>query len=172
MNTHATRRTVALILAAALMTHAAPAGAAGAIVKVPVGTTVILELQEAISSETASQGQKVRLEVMSDVKVKGKTVIRKGSTAVGEVASVSKAGMAGTAGGLGVTLQTVEAVDGSPILISMGKGAKGEDKMVKSIAIAALCCVFALLMKGKDVTMEKGTVFTAMTLAPAEVTTE
>lgn len=141
-------------------------------VKVPVGTSVILSLLETISSKTAQVGQKVRFSIVSDVIVDDKIVIKKGAVATGEITAAGAAGMAGTAGSLTVNLQLIEGADGSMIPISATKGAKGESRLAQSVAITALCCIFAIFMKGKDVTFEQGSTYSGYTIAPVEVKVE
>lgn len=151
---------------------AAAAEAPKATVKIPIGTPVILSLLETISSKTAQVGQKVRFVVTSDVVVEGKTVIKKMSNAFGEVTAAGAAGMAGTAGSLSISLQLVQGIDGSMIPISATKGGKGESKLAESVAITALCCIFAIFMKGKDITFEADSTYNSFTLAPVEVRVE
>lgn len=146
--------------------------AQSAIAKVPLGTPVTLKLMETISSKGAQVGQRVKFVVESDVIVTGRVVIKKGAAAIGEVIAASAAGMAGTAGQLTISIQTVQAVDGSLMPISSTKGAKGQSKLAASVAITALCCIFAIFMKGKDVTFFEGSIYNASTIAPIEVKVE
>lgn len=143
--------------------------AAAEIIMVPTGTPVNLISLETVSSKTAQIGQRVRFSVESDVKVKGKVVVKKGAIAIGEVTEVSVAGIAGTAGKLVVKLQMVEAVDGSNLQISATKGAEGQSKLAQSVAVTALCCVLAIFIKGKDVTFEAGSFYAAYILTSTEV---
>lgn len=142
---------------------------AAEIINVPTGTPINSKLLETVSSKTAQVGQRVKFSVDSDTKINGKVVVKKGAIAIGEVSEVSAAGMAGTAGKLVITLQFVEAVDGSQLQISATKGAKGQSKLAESVAITALCCIFAILMKGKDVTFEAGSYYAAYVLTSTQV---
>lgn len=156
---------------AVLLAAGSPASAA-TVVKIPAGTPVSLKLDQTVDSKTAQTGQKVRFSVLNDVKVKGRVVIKAGTQAIGEVVHARDAGMLGTAGALHIAVRTVEAVDGTPVVLDSRKGTEGKDKMVQSVGIAMLCCIFALFMKGKEATMEAGALFDAMVVAPVEVTTE
>ncbi|MCG2712030.1 MAG: hypothetical protein L6420_05600 [Elusimicrobia bacterium] len=139
------------------------------IVKIPGGTFVSLQLLETVSSETAEMGQRIQFAVLSDVYIEGKTVIKKGAQAIGEVTNVSAAGMAGAAGSLTIALQMVQSVDGTMIPISSTKGGKGESKLATSVAVSLICCIFAIFMKGKNVTYATGTMYNAYTLGLVEV---
>ena len=157
-----------LLLAGLMLAH--PIGLfAAETMKVPTGTPITLSLMETVSSKTAEVGQRVRFTVDSDVLVGGKILIKKGASAWGEVTAASAAGMAGIAGALTISLQIVEAIDGTMIPISSTKGAKGESKLAQSVAITALCCIFEIFMKGEDVTFQTGSIYSAYVLAPVEI---
>ncbi len=142
---------------------------AAEIIKVSTGTPVNLKLVETVSSKTAQVGQRIKFSVDSDTKINGKVVVKKGAIAIGEVSEVSAAGMVGTAGKLVVTLQFVEAVDGSQLQISSTKGAKGQSKLAGSVALTAFCCVLAIFKKGKDVKFKKGSYYAAYVLTSTQV---
>ena len=120
----------------------------GAEISVPHGTSVLLVVEELISPETHQVGQRVFLRVAADVKIDDTIVVKKGAVATGEVSVSNKRGLVGSPAEIGITMHTVEAVDGTVIPLSGRKVLKGEAKQTQSIIITILCCVLALLQKG------------------------
>ena len=163
------KKTLASLMVVSVLMGVVNFSDAAETVKVPVGTPVTLSLLQEVSSKTATVGQRVMFTVAADVNIEGKTVIKQGASAIGEVTAASSVGMVGSAGELTVTLHTVTAADSTMIPISATKGAQGQSKLATSVAISALCCIFALFMKGKDVTFAQGTIYDAYTLALSEV---
>ena len=92
--------------------------AAGQIVKVPVGTPVIVESISEINSKNVSPGEKIIFKVMSDVTVEGKVVVKAGAGVIGQVTEALAASYIGIPGAVTIALQTVQAVDDSLLPIS------------------------------------------------------
>ncbi len=139
------------------------------IVKVPVGTPVILETISEMNSKNITPGEKVMFKVSSDVIVDGKVIVKAGSGAIGQVTEAMGASYIGIPGVINISLQTVQAVDESLLPINATKGAKGESKLVMSVVISVVCCILFLLMKGKDAIIPMGTSVSAFVTAPTEV---
>lgn len=123
------------------------------------GTIVEVMTTEALDSKTATEGDAIYLEVADDVVVNGKTVIAAGSIVKGEITVASKAKMMGKAGKLDFTIDYVKAVDGTNVRVRTAKSFQGKNKQGGVIAAAVLVSPVALLLKGKDVTLEKGKKF-------------
>ena len=60
-----------------------------------------------------------------------------------------------------MSIDQVKAVDGQNVRLRATSGREGDDKLGKTIAVAVLAGPFALLVKGKDVVVTKGTEYTA-----------
>jgi hypothetical protein len=126
-------------------------------VEVPSGTVVFVTTNTMISPEQAKIGDTVELTVANDVVIGGKTVIRAGAPAKGEIVASKDQNYIGIAGKIGLTLRSVEAVDGSTIQISGSKIVEGKDKMVMSIGLSLVCCLLFALIKGGEAVLPAGT---------------
>ena len=177
-----------LLVAAALC---ATSSAAFAQIILPEGTRVRVRLEQAISSATAEEGQSVNLSVTDDVKIGDTIVVAQGAACVGTVTSAMPKRRMGRTGKLDFAIERVVAVDGTsiPLRYAPTKKEGGSKAATTGVLAAGAAVVFwpaapvLLLMKGKDVTINKGVgfdVFTdqrftlqpkAATIAPAGSTT-
>jgi len=114
-------------------------------------------------------GDTVRLAVVSDVTVDGRVVIKAGAPVVADVVDAQGRNMIGIAAKIGIALRTVEAVDGTQILVSANKFAEGKDKMIMSIGLSLICCILFALMKGGDASIPAGTEIIAATATATQV---
>lgn len=126
-------------------------------VKVPDGTALRLALTETLSSATNEVDNPVHFEVLEDVKVGGITAIPKGSTAVGHVVEAEPRKRMGRAGKLNFTVDHVKAPDDSNLRLRASSTRKGEDKTGTVIVGTVLLSPLFLIMRGKDITIPKGT---------------
>lgn len=145
------------------------AALAAQVLQVNAGTAITLRTVEAISPEKYSLGDKVSLAVVSDVKVGGVTVIEAGALAIAEVTTAIQRGIIGSAAKIGITIQSVQAMDGSTVALSGSRMVEGKDKMAQSVIIGVVLCVLALLMKGGDAVIPPGAQINAIVLANAAV---
>ena len=90
----------------------------GALVTVPGGTEVDVQLTEPISSSTANVGDTFAFHVASDVVVNGWIVVAKAAYGQGEVVTVDRAGSHGHPGSLGLQMDWVFATDGEKIRVT------------------------------------------------------
>lgn len=132
------------------------------------GTVVKLRLAETISSESAKTGQQVPFEVTEDVVVQGITVIPKGTPALATVTDAESKKRMGRGGKLDVNVDSTRLVDGEKVQLRAIKDGKGGGHVgAMTGAIVATSIVFFpaaplfLFMKGKDITIPKGTDVTA-----------
>lgn len=160
---------VVLIITNLLGLYGAPCVLAKTTVTVPAGTTVSLKFADTISPATKKSGDSISLVVVEDVVVDGKIVIRAGASARGEVTKSRERNFLGIPAQIGVTVKTVEAVDGKNILLSDGKYQEGSSKMVSSIALSLICCVLFALRKGGETQISQGTEITVTTGASAQI---
>jgi hypothetical protein len=125
--------------------------------KVPDGTSMRLSLAETLSSATNEVDNPVHFEVLEDVKVAGVVAIPKGSTAVGHVVEAEPRKRMGRAGKLNFTVDHVKAPDDSNLRLRASSTRKGEDKTGTVIVGTVLLSPLFLIMRGKDITIPKGT---------------
>ena len=144
-----------LLLCVVLIAQPAPPA-----VKIQDATTVHLSLTQSLSSATNKVDDPVTFEVTEDVKVGDVIAIPKGSAAVGHVVEVEPRRRMGRAGKLNFAIDNVKAPDGSNVRVRASSARKGEDKTGTVIAGTVLLSPLFLLMRGKDVTIEKGTALT------------
>jgi hypothetical protein len=138
---------------------------------VPDGTKIRVRLDQQISSATADEGQTVELTVAEAVKVDDVAVIPEGSRVTGTITEATAKRRMGRAGKLDFSIDRVRSVDGEwiPLRYTLNKKA-GESHAVRSgVITAGVAVVFwpaapvFLLMKGKDVTINKGVTFDVFT---------
>jgi hypothetical protein len=158
--------------AAAPAQSAAPAAPEPPRVPVPNtlmdGTAIKLRLAETISSADAKTGQQVPFEVTDDVVVQGVTVIPKGAPALASVTEAEAKKRMGRGGKLNVNIDSVRLADGEKVQLRAVKDSKGGGHVgAMTGAMVATAIVFFpaaplfLFMKGKDITIPKGTEVTA-----------
>ena len=157
----------------------------------PEGTQVRVRLEQSISSATAEEGQAVNLSVADDVKIGDTIVVAQGSSCVGTITQAVPKRRMGRTGKLDFSIERIVAVDGTsvPLRYSPTKKEGGSKAATTGALTAGAAIVFwpaapvFLLMKGKDVTINRGIVFNvftdqrftlnpkAVTIAPAGATT-
>jgi len=152
------------LLSGTLMAQSAPST-----VKIPDATTVHLSLTQSLSSATNKVDDPVTFEVTEDVKVGDVVAIPKGSTAVGHVVEAQPRRSMGRAGKLDLAIDVVKAADGTNVRLRAESTRKGDDKTRSVIAGTLLLSPLFLLMRGKDVTIEKGTALTVYVDGDREV---
>lgn len=143
------------LLSVALRAQPAPAS-----IKIQDATTVHLSLTQALSSATNKVDDPVTFAVTEDVQVGDAIAIPKGSTAVGHVVEAEPRRRLGRAGKLNFAIDNVKAADGSNVRLRASSIRKGEDKTGTVIVGTVLLSPLFLLMRGKDVTIDKGTALT------------
>jgi hypothetical protein len=129
--------------------------------KVQDGTALRLSLTEDLSSATNEVDNPVHFEVTEDVKVGDVVAIARGATAVGHVVEAEPRRRMGRAGKLNFTVDHVKAPDGTNLRLRASSTRKGEDKTGTVIVGTVLLSPLFLIMRGKDVTIPRGTVITA-----------
>lgn len=120
------------------------------------GTEVKVRFKQTVSSKEAKTNDPVEFEVVEDVKVKGKTVIARGSLARGIVVEARPSGMLGRKGKLDIAIKEVTLTSNERVALRASQKSGG-GTAGGIIAIAALINPLALLFKGKNVTYEAGT---------------
>jgi hypothetical protein len=147
------------------------AAMAAAQVVVPDGTQIRVRLDQTISSATADEGQSVDLSVTEAVKVGDQVVIPEGARATGTITLAQEKRHMGRAGKLDFSIDRVRAIDGEwiPLRYTVTKKSGGSHAVSTGVLTAGAAVLFwpaapaFLLIKGKDVSVNKGVVFETFT---------
>jgi hypothetical protein len=140
-------------------------------IEIPEGTKVRCRLEQTISSATAEQGQQVQLSVTEDVKNGNTIVIAQGATVVGTIVTAQGKRRMGRTGKLDFSIDRVMAVDGEfvPLRYTIQKREGGSNAVMSGVLTAGVAVLFwpaapvMLLIKGKDVQINKGIIFETFT---------
>jgi hypothetical protein len=157
----ASRRPRPLLYAAIFLISTSPLTAQQSKIKVPDGTIIRLSLNDALSSATNQVDDPIHFEVTEDVKVGEVVAISKGTTATGHVVEVQPKRRMGRAGKLNFSVDYVKAPDGNNIRLRASSKREGEEKSGTVIVGTVLLSPLFLIMRGKDITIPKGTQFNA-----------
>jgi hypothetical protein len=132
------------------------------------GTPVRIRINQTISSADAKVGQNVDFEILDEVKVADVVVIPKGGLALATVTEAQSKKSMGRGGKLNVNIDHARLVNGDKIPLRAVKENQGGGHVgAMTGAIVATSIVFFpaaplfLFMKGKDITIPKGTEVTA-----------
>jgi PEGA domain len=132
------------------------------------GTPIKLRINRTVSSADAKTGETVDFEVLEDVKVGEIIVIPRGGIALATVTEAKPRRNMGRAGRLNVNIDSVRLVNGEKVALRAIKEVKGGSHTAAMTgAIVATSILFFpaaplfLFMKGKDITIPKGTEITA-----------
>jgi plastocyanin len=132
------------------------------------GTPVKLRINRTISSADAQVGDTVDFEVLEDVKSHDVVLISRGGMAWATVTEAQSKRRMGRAGKLNVNIDNVKIADGEKVPLRAVKEVKGGSHVgAMTGAIVATSIVFFpaaplfLFVKGKDITIPKGTEITA-----------
>ena len=131
-------------------------------------TPVKLRIGRTMSSADAKTGDSVDFEVLEEVKVGDVIVVPRGGIAIGTVTNAKHKGRMGKGGKLDINIDYVRLVNGEKVALRAVKETKGGTHTAAMTgAIVATAIVFFpaaplfLFMKGKDITIPKGTEITA-----------
>lgn len=148
--------------------------ASGTIVTVPVmlpeGTEFAAQTLDFLSSETATVGDQVKLEVDNNVIVDGAIAIAAGTPVRGIIGSVNKAGRMGKSGNISIRVETTEATDGQRVRLRATKAQTEGDHTGSMIALTLIVSPLFLLRRGNDVAYQPGTKLTVYTDEKLNVT--
>lgn len=129
-------------------------------VKVPEGTEFRIRVEEPLSSSSAHEGDRFTISLDEDVKLADGAMLRAGYRGLGEVIEARDNGMLGKNGKLNVRLLYLKVGD-DRIKLRANKGAKGETRVGATVATVILFWPAAPFIKGRDVSIKKGTMMTA-----------
>lgn len=132
------------------------------------GTPVKLRLSRNMSSADAKTGETVDFEVLEDVKIGETVIIPRGGVALATVTMAKPRGRLGKGGKLDINIDSVRLVSGEKIALRAVKANKGDSKtgsMTAGLVVTGILFFPAaplfLFMKGKDISIPKGTEVTA-----------
>lgn len=132
------------------------------------GTPIKMRLNRNLSSETARVGDSVDFEVLEDIIVNGLVVIQQGSTAMATITEARAKRRMGKAGSLDVNIDFARLVTGEKVPLRAVREQQGDSKtgamtagMVATSIVFFPAAPFFLFMKGKEVTIPKGTEITS-----------
>jgi hypothetical protein len=150
-----------------------PAKSAGFI---PEDTPLRLRLAQSLSSGTAKVDDKVDFEVVEGIKVGNILAIPQGSTAIGTVTEAKTKKSFGRAGKLNVNIDYVRLANGDKVALRTVKGGSGgsRTKAVTGAVVATSIIFFPaaplfFFVKGKNITIPKGTEITAFVAADTPI---
>jgi len=140
-------------------------------VTIQEGTKLRVRLDQMISSATADEGQTVELSVTEAVKVGEVVVIAEGARVAGTITEATAKRRMGRAGKLDFSIDKVRAADGEwvPLRYTLNKKSGTSNSVKTGIITAGVAVVFwpaapfLLMMKGKDITINKGVAFDVFT---------
>jgi hypothetical protein len=138
-------------------------------VTIPEGTEVTAQTLDFLSSQTATEGDPVHLEIADNVLVNGAIAIAAGTPVRGEVSAVTHASHLGRAGSISIRVESTEAVDGQRVRLRASKTQRTDDKVGSVVALTVLVSPLFLLKKGNDVAYQPGTSVTMYTDAKANI---
>jgi len=141
--------------------------ASGAILTTPVtlpeGTEFTAQTLDFLSSQTATEGDPIRLEVENSVLVNGAIAIAAGAAVKGIISSVRSASRMGKAGSISIRVESTETVDAKRVRLRASKTQATDDKVGSVVALSVIVSPFFLLKKGNDVAYQPGTRVTVFT---------
>jgi hypothetical protein len=132
------------------------------------GTPLKLRMGQTVSSADAHVGDSVALEVLEEVRVGNVVVIPKSGIAMGTVTAAQSKRNMGRGGKLDINIDYVKLSDGEKAALRAVKDGKGgghtgamTGAMVATSLVFFPAAPLFLFMKGKDITIPKGTEVTA-----------
>lgn len=132
------------------------------------GTPVRLRLNRNLSSADSKVGESVDFELLEDLMVNDVVVAKRGSVALATVTEAQPKRRMGRAGKLNVNIDHLRLIDGEKVALRAVKETQGggnSGKMTGAIVATSILFFPAaplfLFMKGKDITIPKGTEITA-----------
>jgi len=133
------------------------------------GTPIPLKVAEKVTPKTHPSGSTVHFEVARDVKVKGYTVIKAGTPAMGTVVISRRPKALGQPGEISFTVDYTNAVDGSRVPLRGTFMRTGEEKTGTSVALGYFICPLFYLKKGEAGEFPPGTEVKAYCDADVEI---
>ncbi len=132
------------------------------------GTPVKLRIGRTISSADAKTGDTVDFEVLEDIKINELVIIPRGGIAIATVTRAKPKGRMGKGGKLDINVDFIRLTTNEKVALRAIKETKGNGRtgvMTGAIVASSIlffpAAPFFLFMKGKDISIPKGTEITA-----------
>ena len=147
------------------------ANACFADIEIPSGTKVSCRLEQTLSSAHVEEGQTISLSVTESIRINDVVVIPQGAAVVGTIVQAMPKRRMGRTGKLDFSIDKVRAADGEyvPLRYTMHKKEGGSHGVRTGVITAGVAVAFwpaapfVLLMKGKDVTINRGMILDVFT---------
>jgi hypothetical protein len=130
-------------------------------VVIPDGKEIVVVTTERLSSGKLMKGSLITFQVVSDITVDGKVVIKAGTIARGTVTEARRNGLVGKGGRLNITVDSTTAIDGQKINLRASHASDGQGSVGASIAVGVIFTPLAFLFKGNNAVIKAGTQITA-----------
>ncbi len=130
-------------------------------VTVREGEKIRVRVLQQLSSKTANVGDVFDGEVADEVEVGGKVAVAKGASVLGTITAVQRAAWLGRPGRLGFTFEYAKAVDATKVRLRSTAERVGQGNEALTWGLGLLLFLPLLLIKGKEMEVNPGTVFTA-----------
>jgi hypothetical protein len=141
--------------------YASPQKSTARAITIPDGTPVHLYLMDDLNSRKAKAGDAIRLKVREGILVGGVDVIATNSPVIGHVVVVGRSGFVGHSGKLGLSVDYAVATDGAKIPLRGEATLKGGSNGAVTAAATAWYGPAALLIRGWEADIHKGTMLNA-----------
>jgi hypothetical protein len=128
----------------------------------PAKTEIVLAINEAISSKTATIGDYFDLRVARPLVLGNRIIIPEGTPGRGQIVHASKKSWGGKAGELIVAARHIELGGRQIPLRSMRIGGAGSDQTATAMVFGAAVPLGAFIISGKDMAVPAGTLATAL----------
>lgn len=136
------------------------------------GIPLVLTTREKMVSGEIPEGTKIKYNVERDVlDAQGQVLVAAGATAYGKVIKSEGSGFFGRSGALNISVDNVDAADGSLVPLRAIRDETGDDQETAVIVGGVLLSVFFVFMEGDDITFNQGTMITAFVDRDSPVTT-
>lgn len=135
--------------------------AVAATIRLQHGTPVYVELDQQVTSSTKdfSEGDTVKSHVWRDVVVDGRTLISAGTPVDVRISELKKRKVAGVKGQLELEAFTVDAVDGTQVLLDGGYDKQGRHRIGLAVSLGAIVAWPLIFIRGKNAELNPGTLF-------------
>ena len=129
------------------------------------GDLIPLVFKQSISSKDISNGMLVKFAVKEDIlSDKNKIIIKSNTTVNGRITRVKKAAWVGQKGKIDIQINSVKAVDGTNIPVYYNLNNEGKSRQAAAIGVGVILFWPALFVKGKQATIDAGTVIMVETM--------
>jgi hypothetical protein len=133
---------------------------------VPQGTPIQARLQQQVSSRTATAGEAIKMEALTDLVVDGRVIVRKGAPLSASLTAAKKSAKRGTGGRLTLHIADVQMANGQSLPLDTTQAESGGgpgSKTYKTLVFASVILISpagitaALLLHGQEVVLPEGT---------------